>query len=97
MNRKQVLIEKRNKAIVEKYYELFDVRRKRSDDVLRELSENIFYLDQKYIYAIIYYNKKYNEFYNNLVNKTTETSMPAPKFVVEKMDMQRRQLTIQFD
>ena len=35
------LKKKRDKRIVEKFYELYDVKRLRMDDVLQELSRNI--------------------------------------------------------
>ena len=67
--RDKTLIQKRDKAIVDKFHELYDVKRKRIDDVLKELSENFFYLDSNYIYARIFYNKDNNEYYNSLVEK----------------------------
>lgn len=66
--RKKELIKKRDKAIVEKYHELYDVKRMRMDDVLNILSEQYFFLDPNYIYSRIYYNKENNEYYNNLLN-----------------------------
>lgn len=67
--RDKTLIQKRDKAIVDKFHELYDVKRKRIDDVLKELSENYFYLDCNYIYARIFYNKENNEYYNSLVER----------------------------
>lgn len=63
------LIEKRDRAIVDKFHELYDVKRKRMDDVLKELSENHFYLDANYIYQRIFYNKENSQYYNSLVEK----------------------------
>lgn len=60
------LIQMRDRAIVEKFHDLYDVRRRRIDDVLKELSEKHFYLDPNYIYARIFYNKENNEYYNQL-------------------------------
>ena len=60
------LIQMRDRAIVEKFHDLYDVKRRRIDDVLKELSEKYFYLDPNYIYARIFYNKENNEYYNQL-------------------------------
>ncbi len=67
--RDRSLIEKRDKAIVDKFHELYDVKRKRIDDVLKELSENHFYLDSNYIYQRIFYNKDNYKYYTSLVEK----------------------------
>lgn len=67
--RSKELIERRDRAIVDKFYQLYDVQRKRLDDVLLELSEKHFYLDKNYIYARIFYNAKNNEYYTSLVNQ----------------------------
>ena len=69
--RDKELINKRDKAIVDKFHDLYNVKRRRIDDVLKELSENHFYLDKNYIYARIFYNKKNSEYYNSLVNKSS--------------------------
>jgi len=63
------LIKKRDRAIVNRFHDLYDVKRKRMDDVLLELSENHFYLDKNYIYARIFYNKENYEYYNSLIEK----------------------------
>jgi hypothetical protein len=67
--RDRSLIEKRDKAIVDKFHELYDVKRKRIDDVLKELSENHFYLDSNYIYQRIFYNKDNYKYYTSLCEK----------------------------
>jgi len=67
--RSKELIEKRDRAIVDKFHDLYDVKRKRLDDVLLDLSENHFYLDKDYIYARIFYDKRNNEYYNSLMKK----------------------------
>ena len=61
------LKKKRDKRIVEKFYELYDLKRLRMEDVLQELSENYFFLDANYIYSLIFYSKENNEYYNNLL------------------------------
>lgn len=68
MTRRKDLTIKRDKAIVEKFHELYDVKRMRMDDVLNKLSNEIFYLDANYIYARIFYNKVNSEYYDSLVS-----------------------------
>jgi hypothetical protein len=67
--RKKELLEKRDKEIVTKFHELYNIKRMRMDDVLQQLSENYFYLDKNYIYARIFYNKENNAFYDTLIEK----------------------------
>jgi hypothetical protein len=59
----------RDKKIVEKFHELFDIKRMRMDDVLEELSEKHFFLDTKYIYSQIFYNKENYKYYNELTSE----------------------------
>lgn len=66
MLRRKELIQVRDKAIVNKFHELHDVKRIRMDDVPKELSEKYFYLDETYIYSGIFYHKENNEYYNSL-------------------------------
>ena len=49
------------------FHELYDVKRKRMDDVLRELSEEHFFLDTNYIYARIFYDEENYSYYNELL------------------------------
>jgi hypothetical protein len=58
----------RDRAIVCKFYELYDVKRRRMDDVLNELSQHHFFLDPDYIYALVFYNTNNNQYYNELLN-----------------------------
>jgi hypothetical protein len=67
--RNQELKKARDKKIVEKFHELFDIKRMRMDDVLAELSEKYFFLDTKYIYSQIFYNKENYNYYNELTSK----------------------------
>jgi hypothetical protein len=67
--RKKELILKRDRAIVLQFHQLYDLKRMRMDDVLRQLSEEQFYLDPEYIYSLVFYKKENNEFYNQLVEK----------------------------
>lgn len=69
--RKKELIKNRDKAIVEKFHELYDVKRMRMDDVLKVLSERYFYLDPDYIYARIFYCKDNSAYYDRLLEKAT--------------------------
>lgn len=60
-------LQKRNTAIVHKFFELYDVKRMRMDDVLEVLANDHFFLDPDYIYSIVFYDKKNNDIYSNLV------------------------------
>ncbi len=60
----------RDKLIVESFYKLYDVEMLRMDKTLAQLSDEIFFLDPDYIYAVIFYNEKNKEYYDNLVNGT---------------------------
>jgi hypothetical protein len=72
--RSQDLIKKRDKAIVSKFHELYDIKRMRIDDVLKIMSEQHFYLDEKYIYSRIFYDTDNHEYYNNLVEKNEKST-----------------------
>lgn len=65
--RKRDLIKKRDQQMVQKFHELYDVKRKRMDDVLKELSENVFFLNESYIYSRIFYCEENNAYYNELL------------------------------
>ncbi len=54
--------------MVEKFHELYDVKRKRIDDVLHEMEWNHFFLDKDYIYSRIFYCKENCDYYNELLN-----------------------------
>ncbi len=66
--RKRDLIKKRDKRMVQKFFELYDVKRRRMDDVLTELSEEHFFLDTSYIYSRIFYCEENSAYYNELLN-----------------------------
>lgn len=70
--RKSERIKRRNRRLVEKFYELYDVKRNRIDDVLHILEYDYFFLDKDYIYALIFYNKSNYEYYNQLLNKSKQ-------------------------
>lgn len=59
----------RDQRLVEKFHELYNLKRIRIDDVLKELSEKHFYLDEDYIYARIFYCKNNTDYYNELLTK----------------------------
>ena len=61
---------KRDRRLVKMFYELYDVKRKRMDDVLKELSEEHFFLDTDYIYSRIFYCEENKEYYNQLLSKS---------------------------
>jgi hypothetical protein len=66
--KKRELIKKRDQKIVQLFYDLYDVKRKRMDDVLIELSEQHFFLDPTYIYSRIFYNKENYNYYLDLID-----------------------------
>lgn len=68
--RKTELKKKRDRRMVEKFHELYDVKRKRMDDVLEDLSENYFFLDTNYIYSRIFYCKENSSYYNELLENS---------------------------
>ncbi|MGQ1889120.1 hypothetical protein ACT29H_01630 [Thermophagus sp. OGC60D27] len=70
--RKSDRINKRNRRLVHKFYELYGVKRNRIDDVLKELEEEYFFLDQDYIYSLIFYDKINYEYYNQLLSKSKQ-------------------------
>jgi len=63
------LIKKRDRRMVEMFHQLYDVKRKRMDDVLTELSEDHFYLDKQYIYNKIFYDKENLDYYNEMMKE----------------------------
>jgi hypothetical protein len=69
---KQERIDKRNELIVRKFHELYDLKRMRIDDVLEELETKHFFLDAKYIHSIIFYNKRWNDYYESLLGDRKE-------------------------
>lgn len=56
----------RDRRMVETFYQLYDVRRIRLDDVLRQLSEKVFFLSTYYIYKRIFYNSENLAYYDAL-------------------------------
>lgn len=58
---------KRDRRLIEKFHELYDVKRNRIDDVLKELADEHFFLDEDYIYSRIFYCKENHAYYNVLL------------------------------
>lgn len=73
------LTEKRDRKMVEMFYQLYDVKRLRLDDVLRDLSEKMFFLDQDYIYKRIFYISSNQQYYDSLKQSKKSASAPATK------------------
>lgn len=71
MRQKELLLN-RDIAIVHKFYELYDVKRMRMDDVLDVMSKQYFFLNTNYIYSLIFYNKKNNDLYSSLVESKSK-------------------------
>jgi Lhr-like helicase len=69
--RSKVLIDKRNKRLVERYYFWTEVKRRRFDDVLRILSNDEFFISETRILAIL---KDNNDFYDELMRKKNEAA-----------------------
>lgn len=65
--RNTTLKDKRDRMMVKKFYELYDVKRMRMDDVLLELSVDWFFLTTDYIYGRIFYDKKNSTYYEELL------------------------------
>ncbi len=62
------LKKKRDRRLVKMFHELYDLKRKRMDDVLKEMSEEHFFLDPDYIYTRIFYCKENQEYYQQLLS-----------------------------
>ena len=77
--RKQKLISARDKILVEKFHQLYDVQRIRMDDELKMLGEQVFVLDPQYVYKLIFYNEKNKEYYLQLVGGEVEPAKPEKK------------------
>jgi len=76
--RSKDLQKKRDVAIVEKFFELYEVKRMRMDDALRIMSEDIFFLDVKYLYARIFYKKENQALLSSLQEKKHSTQLKLP-------------------
>lgn len=67
--RSKILIEKRNKKLIERYFFLTEVARNRFDDTIKTLSEDEFFISETCVLNILRNNHKY---YSELManNKT---------------------------
>jgi len=66
------LTKKRDLKMIEAFHELYDIKRIRLDDVLKKMSDDLFYLDQNYIYKRIFYVSDNYAYYEEL-KKNLET------------------------
>ena len=57
----------RDKKMVELFHQLYNVKRIRMDDVLHQLSSEVFFLSSDYIYKRIFYHKDNLQYYDSLV------------------------------
>jgi len=64
----------RDRKLVEKFYQLYDVKRIRLEDVLFWMSHEIFFLDTNYIYKRIFYIPDNLSYYERL----KEGKKPGP-------------------
>lgn len=76
--RKSDLTIARDKRMVELFHQLYNVQRIRLDDVLHQLSSEVFFLSADYIYKRIFYHKENLQYYDSLV-KGTATESRSPR------------------
>ncbi|MPM08721.1 hypothetical protein SDC9_55035 [bioreactor metagenome] len=58
----------RDKKIVEVFHKLSDIDRMKLEDALLVMEQEIFFIDAKYIYAIIFYDKTNRAYYDTLLS-----------------------------
>jgi len=63
------LLKKRDLKLVETFYQLYDVKRLRIDDVLKELS-NKFFITENTVFRIIFRNKENQAYYDMIKTKS---------------------------
>ena len=63
------LLKKRDLKLVETFYQLYDVKRLRIDDVLKELS-NKFFITENTVFRIIFRNKDNQAYYDMIKTKS---------------------------
>lgn len=56
----------RDRKMVETFYQLYDIKRIRLDDVLKQMSLKMFFLDTNYIYKRIFYVNDNLDYYERL-------------------------------
>lgn len=59
----------RDKRMVEKFHELYDIKRMRIEDVLSDLEQKYFFIDKTHIYNLIFRNNINNLYYDSLLKK----------------------------
>lgn len=64
----------RDKKMVEMFHQLYNVQRIRLDDVLEQLSTQVFFLSSDYIYKRIFYHKENLQYYDSLQKGTANPS-----------------------
>ena len=64
----------RDKKMVEMFHQLYNVQRIRLDDVLEQLSTQVFFLSADYIYKRIFYHKDNLQYYDSLQKGTANPS-----------------------
>lgn len=64
----------RDKKMVEMFHQLYNVQRIRLDDVLEQLSTQVFFLSSDYIYKRIFYHKENLQYYDLLQKGTANQS-----------------------
>jgi hypothetical protein len=64
----------RDKKMVEMFHQLYNVQRIRLDDVLEQLSTQVFFLSSDYIYKRIFYHKENLQYYDSLQKGTANQS-----------------------
>jgi hypothetical protein len=62
------LINKRNETLIKDFDDLYNRKRKRLDDVLKELSERYFIAEDT-VYSLVFYNKKNKQQYEALLKE----------------------------
>jgi hypothetical protein len=61
-------IKKRNEDLIKDFDDLYNRRRKRLDDVLKELSEKYFIAEDT-VYSLVFYNKENKQQYQALLKE----------------------------
>lgn len=69
----------RDKKMVEMFHQLYNVQRIRLDDVLEQLSTQVFFLSSDYIYKRIFYHKENLQYYDSLQKGTANQSRTSAK------------------
>lgn len=68
------LTERKHKAIVTFFNEQYNVKRKRLDDALKDTATN-FFLRERYVYKLIFYNKDNFDFYSQIADNVAKKEL----------------------